>query len=143
MFMGEFNHSIDAKGRMIMPAKIREQLGDKCIITMGLDDCLFVYDEEKWNSIVTTLNKQPTTKASIRALKRMIFGKATESEFDGQGRVLIPTTLRQHAGLDKKSVVVGAGDHVEIWSQEKWNTYMGDVGPKVEELVETIEDLTF
>ena len=143
MFMGEFNHSIDAKGRMIMPAKIREQLGDKCIITMGLDDCLFVYDEEKWNSIVTTLNKQPTTKASIRALKRMIFCKATESEFDGQGRVLIPTTLRQHAGLDKKSVVVGAGDHVEIWSQEKWNTYMGDVGPKVEELVETIEDLAF
>lgn len=143
MFMGEFNHSIDAKGRMIMPAKIREQLGDKCIITMGLDDCLFVYDEEKWNSIVTTLNKQPTTKASIRALKRMIFGKATEFEFDGQGRVLIPTTLRQHAGLDKKSVVVGAGDHVEIWSQEKWNTYMGDVGPKVEELVETIEDLAF
>ena len=143
MFMGEFNHSIDAKGRMIMPAKIREQLGDKCIITMGLDDCLFVYDEEKWNSIVTTLNKQPTTKASIRSLKRMIFGKATESEFDGPGRVLIPTTLRQHAGLDKKSVVVGAGDHVEIWSQEKWNTYMGDVGPKVEELVETIEDLAF
>ena len=143
MFMGEFNHSIDAKGRMIMPAKIREQLGDKCIITMGLDDCLFVYDEEKWNFIVTTLNKQPTTKARIRALKRMIFGKATESEFDGQGRVLIPTTLRQHAGLDKKSVVVGAGDHVEIWSQEKWNTYMGDVGPKVEELVETIEDLAF
>ena len=143
MFMGEFNHSIDAKGRMIMPAKIREQLGDKCIITMGLDDCLFVYDEEKWNSIVTTLNKQPTTKASIRALKRMIFVKATESEFDGQGRVLIPTTLRQHAGWDKKSVVVGAGEHVEIWSQEKWNTYMGDVGPKVEELVETIEDLAF
>lgn len=143
MFMGEFNHSIDAKGRMIMPAKIREQLGDKCIITVGLDDCLFVYDQEKWDAIVTTLNKQPTTKASIRALKRMIFGKATEAEFDGQGRVLIPTTLRQHAALDKKTVIVGAGDHVEIWSDEKWNTYVDDVGPKVEELVETIEDLAF
>ena len=90
MFMGEYNHTIDTKGRMIIPAKIREQLGDLCIVTKGLDNCLAIYTEEAWKKISTALQSQSSTKASVRALKRFVFGSAAELEYDKQGRVLIP-----------------------------------------------------
>ena len=117
MFMGEYNHTIDTKGRMIIPAKIREQLGDLCIVTKGLDNCLAIYTAEAWKKISTALQSQSSTKASVRALKRFVFGSAAELEYDKQGRVLIPVPLREYASLDKQAVIVGAGDHVEIWSR--------------------------
>ena len=87
MFMGEYNHTIDTKGRMIIPAKIREQLGELCIVTKGLDDCLAIYTQEAWKKISDALQSQSSTKASVRALKRFVFGSAAELEYDKQGRV--------------------------------------------------------
>ena len=133
MFMGEYNHTIDTKGRMIIPAKIREQLGDLCIVTKGLDNCLAIYTEEAWKKI--------STKASVRALKRFVFGSAAELEYDKQGRVLIPVPLREYASLDKQAVIVGAGDHVEIWSREKYDFYDEQVAESMEELVEGLEGI--
>ncbi|MCF0154957.1 MAG: division/cell wall cluster transcriptional repressor MraZ [Veillonella sp.] len=143
MFMGEYSHSIDAKGRLIIPAKIREQLGERCIITQGLDQCLSVYDESKWETITTALNQKSSSHANIRMLKRFMLGKATEVEFDKQGRVLIPASLRAAADLDKETVIVGVGSHVEIWSADRWNTYIDEMAPNMEALVESIEDLAF
>ena len=141
MFMGEYNHTIDTKGRLIIPAKIREQLGDMCIVTRGFDNCLSVYTQEAWKKISHALQMQPNTKASVRALKRMVFGSAAELEFDRQGRVLIPSPLREHASLEKNTVVVGAGDHVEIWSRERYEAYDEEVAPSMEELAESLEGI--
>ena len=141
MFMGEYNHTIDTKGRMIIPAKIREQLGDLCIVTKGLDNCLAIYIEEAWKKISTALQSQSSTKASVRALKRFVFGSAAELEYDKQGRVLIPVPLREYASLDKQAVIVGAGDHVEIWSREKYDFYDEQVAESMEELVEGLEGI--
>ena len=137
MFMGEYNHTIDTKGRMIIPAKIREQLGDLCIVTKGLDDCLAIYTQEAWKKISDALQSQSSTKASVRALKRFVFGSAA----DKQGRVLIPVALREYASLDKQAVIVGAGDHVEIWSREKYDYYDDQVAESMEELVEGLEGI--
>ena len=141
MFMGEYNHTIDTKGRMIIPAKIREQLGDLCIVTKGLDNCLAIYTAEAWKKISTALQSQSSTKASVRALKRFVFGSAAELEYDKQGRVLIPVPLREYASLDKQAVIVGAGDHVEIWSREKYDYYDDQVAESMEELVEGLEGI--
>ena len=141
MFMGEYNHTIDTKGRMIIPAKIREQLGDLCIVTTGLDNCLALYTEEAWKKISTAFHSQYSTKASVRALKRFVFGSAAELEYDKQGRVLIPVPLREYASLDKQAVIVGAGDHVEIWSREKYDYYDDQVAESMEELVEGLEGI--
>lgn len=139
--MGEYNHTIDTKGRMIIPAKIREQLGDSCIVTKGLDDCLAIYTREAWKKISDALQSQSSTKASVRALKRFVFGSAAELEYDKQGRVLIPVPLREYASLDKQAVIVGAGDHVEIWSREKYDYYDDQVAESMEELVEGLEGI--
>ena len=128
MFMGEYNHTIDTKGRMIIPAKIREQLGDLCIVTKGLDDCLAIYTQEAWKKISDALQSQSSTKASVRALKRFVFGSAA-----------VP--LREYASLDKQAVIVGAGDHVEIWSREKYDYYDDQVAESMEELVEGLEGI--
>ena len=141
MFMGEYNHTIDTKGRMIIPAKIREQLGDLCIVTKGLDDCLAIYTQEAWKKISDALQSQSSTKASVRALKRFVFGSAAELEYDKQGRVLIPVPLREYASLEKQAVIVGAGDHVEIWSREKYDYYDDQVAESMEELVEGLEGI--
>ena len=141
MFMGEYNHTIDTKGRMIIPAKIREQLGDLYIVTKGLDDCLAIYTQEAWKKISDALQSQSSTKASVRALKRFVFGSAAELEYDKQGRVLIPVPLREYASLDKQAVIVGAGDHVEIWSREKYDYYDDQVAESMEELVEGLEGI--
>ena len=141
MFMGEYNHTIDTKGRMIIPAKIREQLGEVCIVTKGLDNFLAIYTEEEWKKISAALQSQSSTKASVRALKRFVFGSAAELEYDKQGRVLIPVPLREYASLDKQAVIVGAGDHVEIWSREKYDYYDDQVAESMEELVEGLEGI--
>ena len=141
MFMGEFNHTIDTKGRLIIPAKIREQLGDTCIVTKGFDDCLSIYTLEKWEKISVALQSQPSTKAGIRALKRFVFGSAAELDFDRQGRVLVPSPLREHAHLKKNAVILGAGDHVEIWSREQYESYDEEVAPSMEELAERLEGI--
>ncbi|MDY3983802.1 MAG: division/cell wall cluster transcriptional repressor MraZ [Veillonellaceae bacterium] len=141
MFMGEFSHTIDAKGRLIIPAKIREQLGESCVVTRGFDSCLAVYTKETFERMYDNLNKMSTSKSSVRALKRVFFGSAAELDFDKQGRILVPSALRAYASLEKDVVVVGVSDHIEIWSRAKWDTYNEQVSNSMEELAEDLDGL--
>lgn len=120
MFMGEFNHSIDAKGRIIIPAKFRDDLGDEFVITLGLDGCLFAYPEKEWQTFVAKLSTLPGTKEA-RQLQRYFMAGAAACETDKQGRILIPAKLRESASLDKDIVFVGVLNKIEIWSKERWD----------------------
>ncbi len=119
MFMGTYGHSIDAKGRVIVPAKFREVLGDSFVVTLGLDGCLFVYPEEEWEDFVKQLKELPGSKEA-RKLQRYFMEGAAPCDVDKQGRVLIPSSLREKVGLDKDVVFVGVMSKIEIWSKERW-----------------------
>ena len=113
MLLGEFNHNIDEKGRLIIPAKLREDLGDSFVICNGLEGCLFVYSQEEWNKFVAELESLPRMNKDARIFKRYFFGSASEGSFDKQGRVLVPPSLRKNAHLEKEVVLVGVQDRVE------------------------------
>ena len=120
MFMGEYNHTVDAKGRLIVPSKFREQLGDEFVITKGLDNCLFVYDNSEWAALEEKLRALPITNTAGRKFSRFLLGSAATCEVDKQGRVLLPAVLREHAGIEKEAVLAGVLNRVEIWSKERW-----------------------
>lgn len=141
MFMGEFNHSVDEKGRLIMPAKFREGLGLNFVITKGLDNCLFVYPKPEWQNLEVKLKSLPVTNTSARAFSRFFFSGATEAELDKQGRVLLPPNLREYAKLDRDLVVIGVSNRVEIWSKAEWERYSQQADESFEEIAEKIVDL--
>lgn len=141
MFMGEYLHSLDSKGRLIVPSKFREELGDKFIMTRGLDGCLFVYPMSEWSILESKLKTLPLTKADARAFVRFFFSGATECETDKQGRIIIPTNLRTYARIEKEAVVIGVSNRVEIWSSELWGSFMESAESSYEEIAEKIVDL--
>ena len=120
MFMGEYNHTIAAKGRLIVPSKFREILGDAFVVTKGLDGCLFVYDNEEWTLFEEKLRALPITNKEARQFVRFFLAGATEAEVDKQGRILIPNVLREFAELIKDVVLVGVGSRIEIWGKERF-----------------------
>ena len=120
MFMGEYNHTIDAKGRLIVPSRFREILGDAFVVTKGLDGCLFVYDNEEWKLFEEKLRALPITNKEARQFVRFFLAGAAEVEVDKQGRSLIPNVLREFAGLAKDVALVGVGSRIEIWSRERF-----------------------
>ena len=120
MFMGEYNHTIDAKGRMIVPSKFREQLGNEFVVTKGLDGCLFVYPNEEWHNIEEKFRTVPLTTKDARKFSRFFFAGAASCEVDKQGRILIPPNLREHADLQKEIVSAGVLNRVEIWNRDRW-----------------------
>lgn len=124
MLMGEYHHSIDDKGRLIIPSKFREELGENFILTRGLDGCLFVYPKNEWNSIVTKLKALPFTNKDARSFMRFFLSGATEVEFDKQGRINIPSPLVEAALLTKECIVIGVNDRLEIWSKDRWNNFI-------------------
>jgi len=121
--MGEYLHTIDGKGRLIVPARFREALGETFIATKGLDHCLFVYPTDEWKILEEKLRALPFTQPDARAFVRFFFSGATECELDKQGRILLPANLREYAQLDKDVVLVGVSSRVEIWSQTLWTDY--------------------
>ena len=121
MFMGEYSHSIDAKGRLIIPSKFREQLGEEFVLTKGLDGCLFVFPNDEWKSFEEKLRALPLTNKSARTFSRFFVAGAASCELDKQGRILVPATLREFAGLEKDVVLTGNINRIEIWSKEKWS----------------------
>lgn len=141
MFLGEYHHTIDTKGRLIVPARFREGLGDKFIVTKGLDSCLFAYPMEEWSALEQKMRSLPFTRADARAFVRFFFAGAAECEIDKQGRVLIPANLREYAGLYKEVVVAGIASRVEVWSKERWEEYNSNAASSVEEIAEKIVDL--
>ncbi len=120
MFMGEYNHTIDAKGRLIVPSKFRDKLGEEFVVTKGLDDCLFVYPLDEWAHIEEAFRKVPLTNKKARDFVRFFFAGAASCEVDKQGRILLPPSLRAYAGLEKEIVSAGVLNRVEIWDKEKW-----------------------
>ena len=139
MFMGEYAHNIDKKGRIIIPAKFREELGDH-VITRGLDGCLAVYTKEQWETIYEQLMKLPSTKKDARMFVRMMTSKAAECEIDAQGRVLIPSPLVKLAELVKECMVIGAANHVEIWSRERWEPVDEEANDAFEDIAESLTE---
>lgn len=120
MFMGEYNHTIDAKGRVIVPSKFRETLGEEFVVTKGLDGCLFVYDNNEWAAFEEKLKSLPITNKDARAFVRFFLSGAASVEADKQGRILLPGSLRDFAELQKDVVLIGVGSRIEIWSRERW-----------------------
>lgn len=141
MFMGEYQHSLDEKGRLIIPAKLREALGDQFVVTKGLDTCLFVYPKEEWANVESKLRALPMTNANARAFARFMFSGATEVEVDKQGRINLPQNLRDHGKLDRDVLIIGVNTRVEIWSVEEWKKYQDQAGQSYEEIAEKIVDL--
>ena len=120
MFISQYNHTIDTKGRLIIPSKFRERLGDEFVITKGLDGCLFVYANEDWAAFEQKLASLPLTNKESRQFVRFFLAGASQVEVDKQGRILVAANLRAFAGLDKDVVLIGVGSRIEIWSQERW-----------------------
>lgn len=136
--MGEYNHTIDAKGRVIIPAKLRDGLGENFVITKGLDGCLFAYEQSEWTKFEEKLTTLPLTSQEARRFVRFFLAGAAVAEIDKQGRVLIPGNLRDHAKLLKDVVFLGVAGRVEIWSKESWEAVdysdMDEIAGKMEEL---------
>ena len=120
MLIGEYEHSLDTKGRLIMPSKLRQDIGEKFILTKGLDGCLFVFSQNEWLNFETKLKELPLSDRNARNFVRFFLSGATECELDKQGRFLIPANLRDSAKLDKDAVIVGVGTRLEIWNKEIW-----------------------
>ncbi|MFY9176449.1 MAG: division/cell wall cluster transcriptional repressor MraZ [Clostridiales bacterium] len=141
MFIGEYQHILDPKGRVIMPSKFRDGLGDKFVVTKGLDHCLFVYPQNEWQELERKLRTLPLTSKDARAFTRFFFAGATECELDKQGRILIPANLREYAELTKELVIIGVASRVEIWSKEKWDDYNDDANLDHQSIVEKMAEL--
>lgn len=141
MFIGEYQHTLDIKGRIIMPSKFREDLGDNFVVTKGLDTCLFVYSMEEWNIIKDKLKTLPLTNKDARAFVRFFFSGASEASLDKQGRVLLPTNLREHSKLIKDAVVIGVATRIEIWGKEQWEDYNDDDNLSYDSIAEKMAEL--
>ena len=122
MLIGEYEHSLDAKGRLIMPAKLRQDIGDKFILTKGLDGCLFAFSQTEWNNFEEKLKSLPLSDKNARNFVRFFLAGATECEIDKQGRFLIPNNLRVAASLEKEAVIIGVGTRLEIWDESIWKS---------------------
>ncbi len=138
MFIGEYEHSVDAKGRVIMPAKLREEIGDKFIITKGLDGCLFAYSQIEWTNFEEKLKTLPLAQKNARNFVRFFLSGAVECEIDKQGRFLIPANLREHASLDKEIAIIGVGTRIEIWDKKTWKEYSSDENISADEIAENM-----
>lgn len=141
MFIGEYNHTIDTKGRLIVPSKFREALGDEFVVTKGLDGCLFVYPMEEWAVFTDKLKDLPLTKKDARQFSRFFLAGAALCEVDKQGRILIPAVLRDFAGLEKDAVLVGVSSRIEIWSRSNWERISDVDIEDMDNIAEHMEDI--
>ncbi len=141
MFMGEYQHNLDEKGRVTVPARFREELGAEFVMTKGLDKCLFIYSVPEWEALTEKLQQLPFTRSDARSFVRLFFSGAARASFDSQGRALIPNNLREYAGLGKESVVIGVGSRIEIWDRDEWDRFQDVAEESYEQLAEELTDL--
>lgn len=127
MLIGEYEHTLDAKGRISMPAKLRRDMGEAFIVTKGLDGCLFAFSQEEWTNFETKLKELPLSDKNARNFVRFFLAGATECELDKQGRFLIPANLRTAASLDKEAIIIGVGTRLEIWNKGTWQAKDEDI----------------
>ena len=136
--MGEYRHSLDRKGRLIMPAELRQDIGDKFILTKGLDGCLFAFSQEEWLNFEEKLKTLPLTNKSARDFVRFFLSGAVECEIDKQGRFLLPNNLRIYATLEKEINIIGVGTRIEIWNREAWKKYSSTENISADEIAENM-----
>lgn len=141
MFIGEFQHNLDAKGRMAIPAKFRQKISGGAIITRGLDHCLFVFTNPEWEIMAQKLESLPLVKSDSRAFSRLMLAGAAEVDLDKQGRILIPDYLREYAGLDKKVTVTGVNKRFEVWDADSWKQYKAKTESASDEIAEKLSEL--
>lgn len=141
MIIGEYEHSLDAKSRLIMPAKLREDIGEKFIITKGLDGCLFGFSKQEWENFEEKLKTLPLTNKNARDFVRFFLSGAIVEELDKQGRFLIPSNLKEYANLDKEIVITGVGTRIEIWDKDKWKQYNSEENLSADQIAENMEKL--
>ena len=141
MFIGEYAHSLDLKGRMAIPAKFRKGLVSGAIITRGLDRCLFIFSKTEWEKLATKLIDLPLAQANSRAFVRLMMSGAVDVEIDNQGRVLVPEYLRQYAGLSKNAVVTGLFNRIEVWDEASWKEYKTKTESQSDEIAEKMGEL--
>jgi MraZ protein len=141
MFIGEYKHSIDDKGRMAVPAKFRPDLSHAAVVTRGLDHCLYVFTQGEWELMAQKIKSLPMTNANARAFQRLMLAGATEVEFDAQGRVLLPEYLRTYAGLKKQAVIAGVYSRLEIWDEDAWSAYKAKTEAASDEIAERLGEL--
>ena len=138
LLIGEYEHSLDAKGRLIMPAKLRQDMGEKFIVTKGLDGCLFAFSQNEWLNFETKLKSLPLSDKNARNFVRFFLSGAIECEIDKQGRFLISGNLREYAKLEKEVVIIGVGTRLEIWNRDKWKSYSSDDNISADEIAENM-----
>lgn len=141
MFIGEYYHSLDEKGRVALPVKFRKDLKQGAVVTRGLDNCLFLYTKEAWQDLADKLAKLPISKANTRAFSRLMLSGAMEVEIDGQGRIILPEYLRKYAFLKKKLVIAGLYNRLEIWDESNWNKYKNNTEKGSGEIAEALGEL--
>ncbi len=141
MFIGEYQHTIDEKRRMSIPAKFREELGNKGVLTKGLEGCLFLYPYEEWRQLAERLSQLPVSQADARSFSRIMLAGAMEASIDNLGRILIPDYLREYAGLEKRAVVAGLFSRIEIWDEERWEQYKAQTQEEVGDIAERLKEL--
>ena len=141
MFIGEYQHSLDSKNRVIMPARFREKLGDNFVMTKGLDNCLFIYTQDEWDKVEEKLKNLPLSNKDGRAFVRFFFSGASEGETDKQGRALIPSTLKEYAKIEKDVVIIGVSTRIEIWSVEEWNRFSSEAEMSIDEIAAKMSEL--
>jgi MraZ protein len=141
MFIGEYTYSIDDKKRLAIPAKFRKLLGKKAVITRGLDNCLFLYTMKDWQNQAIKLSKLPLAQADARGLSRVMLAGAMECDLDNLGRILVPDYLKNYAQLQKKIVVAGVFNRIEIWDEDKWNEYKNKTESAVGDIAERLKEL--
>lgn len=141
MFVGEYQHSIDPKGRIIIPAKFRNRLGDMFYLAKGMESCLYLYPEAQWNELSDKISKLPLAEDNARKFARYFFAGATECEIDKQGRILIPTNFRDYAELQKEIYVNGANTRVEIWSKHMWEEHLALIASEYPYIIKTMAGL--
>ena len=138
MFTGEFHHSIDDKGRLIIPSKYRNELGEKFVLTRGIEHCLYVYSLDSWNDITKKLDSLPFTKKDARVFIRSFFSAAASCNLDRQGRINITSQQAIHANITKECVIIGTGDRLEIWAKESWDNFFNSTKDNMSDIAENL-----
>lgn len=141
MLIGEYKHSVDTKGRVFVPSKFRDDLGEKFIVSKGIGNCLFVFSAEEWNNFSSKLRSLPISDTAVQNFLRMLFASACECELDKQGRTLIPQRLRDHAKISQDAVIIGLMTRAEIWSSENWDDFNNNQSTEFEETLAKLSEL--
>ena len=141
MLLGEYTHTLDLKGRIIIPSKFREDLGESFIVTKGLDGCLFAYSKDEWKKFELKLKTLPMTNEATRNFIRFFFSGATECELDKQGRITLPQNLREYASLTKDICIIGVSSRVEIWNKENWENYTSPDNMDLDKIADQMSNL--